>query len=313
MFDLRFKNLEDIDFNNIYISDIAKLIWLNINRCILIISLISLLSVFFALSLPNIYQSSAVLVPKSSNDNLNSKLSSFSTLSTFAGVEFRPGEVSKSQEAIKKVESLDFFSEYFLPNINLQDLFAVKEWVYSENKIIYDKDIYDVVGKRWVRKVKHPQSPEPSMLEAYKRYKKILNISEDKKSFVRISIDHQSPHVAKEWLEIIINNVNESMRLEDKISAQNSIDYLNKESELTNIASLKDAISNLLEVQLQTLMLASSEKEYIFKILDSPFIAEEKSSPSRALICILAFIFSIFMSIITILITSFIKTRNLKN
>ena len=56
-------------------------------------------------------------------------------------------------------------------------------------------------------------------------------------------------------------------------------------------------MSNLLENQLQTLMLASSNDDYVYKIIDSPIVAEQKIEPSRAVICILGtflgFIFGI--------------------
>ena len=48
----------------------------------------------------------------------------------------------------------------------------------------------------------------------------------------------------------------------------------------------KYSISELLKDQLQNLMFTESKKDYIFSYIDSPYVPEKKSKPSRALICI---------------------------
>ena len=64
------------------------------------------------------------------------------------------------------------------------------------------------------------------------------------------------------------------MRSIDIDNAKNSIDYLNEYYKSTNVQSLRQSISNLQESQMQKLMLASSNSDYIFKILDAPYIPE---------------------------------------
>jgi capsular polysaccharide biosynthesis protein len=136
---------------------------------------------------------------------------------------------------------------------------------------------------------------------AYKEYLKILDISEsNKNSFVSISIKHLSPYIAKDWLNIIIFNINESMREEDKKNANKAITFLSEASSSTNIKTILDKNSLLLENQIQNLMLASSNESYIFKSLDPPFIPEKKSSPARAIICITGFFIGLFCSLVFI-------------
>ncbi|MDB9747805.1 LPS O-antigen length regulator, partial [Gammaproteobacteria bacterium] len=72
---------------------------------------------------------------------------------------------------------------------------------------------------------------------------------------------------------------------------------------------LKEAITQLLESQMQTLMMASVSESYIFKIINSPVVAEEKSSPSRAIICILG---AFLGAIIGILFASILYYREEK-
>ena len=77
------------------------------------------------------------------------------------------------------------------------------------------------------------------------------------------------------------------MRKVDADQAQRSILYLNEVIETTNVQSIKEVVAKLLEDQMQTLMLTSSNKFYIFKVVEFPIAQEIKSKPNRAMICIL--------------------------
>jgi preprotein translocase subunit Sss1 len=169
---------------------------------------------------------------------------------------------------------------------------AVEQWVQDSNTIVYDKKIYDEISNKWLKNYSYTKNQSPSEQEAFKEYKKILNISKDSKTqFITISITHNSPFLAKEWLEIIIKNINESMRERDKKLALSYIDFLNKSSQEAKVKGIKEGISQLLEVQMQKLMLTSANKNYIFKTIDSPIASEYKSSPNRFLIIIIGTIF----------------------
>ena len=268
-------------------------------------------TVFYALSLPNIYQSSALLAPSTSNQSLSNQLASFSSIASMAGINIPNSEASKSQEAIKRIQSLEFFSNHFLPNIKVQDLIAAKDWLSDNDIVIYDENLFDSSTEKW----KSSKSSQPSAQDAYKVYIKHLNIAEDlKTSFITVSMKHYSPNVAKEWLELIIESINESIRDADKEVALNSVEYLRNYLAATNIQSMKDSVSSLLESQMQTLMIASSSKDYVFKIIDPPFVPEQKSEPSRAIICILGTILFFFIASFGVIFREFYnqsKTQDL--
>ena len=186
---------------------------------------------------------------------------------------------------------------------------ASKEWIPQENIIIYDHKLFDSNANKWVRDEVYPKKIIPSAQESYEVYKEILSINEDSKSsFITISIEHKSPIVAKKWLDIIINNINKSMREIDSRKAENSIYYLNEKFKSTNIQSSKEAISNLLEDQMQALMLTAANEDYVFKIIDRPLIEEMKSKPSRAFICILGTLLGAMLSLIVVFLQNLKKS-----
>jgi len=266
-------------------------------------AIFALISVFYALSLPNIYTSTALLVPSNDDESLSSRVDQYSSIASLAGVNISNQNVPKSKEAIARIQSFEFFSNHFLPDIKLEDLLAYKEWVPQSNKSIYDGDAFDKESGKWIREVAYPKQVIPSDQEAFKAYKEMLTVNEDKRTaFVVLSAKHKSPFIAQEWLEIIIKNINESMREENKKTAQNAINFLNESSSLTNIQSLKEAISILLESQMQTLMLASTYEDYVFKAIDSPIAPELKSSPNRAYICIIGTLTAGILSLFLVLL-----------
>jgi LPS O-antigen subunit length determinant protein (WzzB/FepE family) len=292
------KHNEDVDLNKV-----LSLCW---NQKILILSItlfISICSIIYALSLPDIYTSKVVLAPASQENSLSSRLGGLSALGSMAGLSLPSDSSSKSQEAIQRIQSFEFFSTYFLPNIKLENIMSVKKWIPEKNLLVYDEDEFDINSNNWVRDITYPKQIKPSPQEAFKTYEEIISVYEDKKtSFVTISIDHKSPIIAKEWLDIIIYQINESMRKIDAEIAQNSVNYLNEVSKSTNFKSLKEAIVKLLEDQMQTIMLTASSEAYVFKVIDSPIVSEERSKPKRVLMVILATILGCFFSLAVIFI-----------
>tara|TARA_B110000879_G_scaffold42418_1_gene59898 strand:+ start:260 stop:1189 length:930 start_codon:yes stop_codon:yes gene_type:complete len=274
----------------------------------LLTTIAAVLSVLYALSLPNIYTSKALLAPSSSN-NSTSNMGAYSSLAGLAGISLPGGESGNPIiEAMARIKSFDFFVNYFVPNIKIENLVAVDSWLREDNIMIYKSNIFDNSNGKWILDGKPSLEGIPSNQQAYEIYKGILSVSQDKRtSFVSMTIDHKSPHVAKEWLGIIIDNINESMREEERNTAINFINFLNENSKTTNINQIKEVISQLLESQMQNLMLASSNKNYIFKTLDSPIAPEIKSSPQRPMICILGTLFGSILSLILVLILHYRK------
>ena len=187
---------------------------------------------------------------------------------------------------------------YIIPNIKLENLLAVDKWVADEGIIIYDDAIYDKTTNQWVRKIK---PTIPSTQVAYAEYKKIMSVSQDRKTgFVTISIIHQSPDVAKKWVELVIEHINASMRKESDALASRSIEFLNQQANNSSIKESRDAIYQLILSQTHNLMTTAASESYVFRVIDSAIATEKKISPSRALICIIGTILGSVISIILI-------------
>ena len=289
---------DEIDFNEIF-----NVVWKKKNFISLVTSIFAVITVLYSLSLPNFYTSSALLAPATSNDSLSGRMSGLSSLAGLAGVNISSGDSSnKTIEAVERIQSYEFFSKHFLPYIKLENLLAVKKWDADKNKIIYESNFDESSGK-W-----SSNKPIPSSQEAYKIYRKILFLKSNKKtSFLSITLTHESPIIAQKWLDIIIKNINSTMQLEQKIFLENSINFLTDISKTNEIQTIKVAIANLIEAQIQSLMLTSSKKDYVYKTIDSPIVPYEKSSPTRSIICIIGTFLGFLIANLYVLVFHYLK------
>ena len=290
--------------NEINVKQIFMALWSGKWLILSISSLSAIAVVIYVLSIPNYYQSEALLAPATQQSASVSRnpLGQYSGLASLAGIDIT-NQTANTAEAIKLATSLHFFENSILPNMFLPNLMALKEWDQKNNKITYHDSIYDENSKKWVRKVSFPLKQIPSAQESYKVFLDHFSLEEDPETgFVEISIEHQSPYVASKWLNLVIDGLNSKMREDQKARSSRSIDYLNNQISRTNLTEIKTAISSLIQKETQTLMTIEASDDYIFKSIDPPYIPELKSRPSRGLICILVTFLSGMLSSMYVLI-----------
>ena len=217
---------------------------------------ISIVGVVYSLYLPNIYKSNALLVPVNPSSGISGALGNYSGLAGLAGIRLPSGDdEGNSAKAIKKISSLSFFENNILKNIYLPDLMAVKYWDSNKNIMQYDKNLFDPNSNNWVRDFSHPRQQIPSAQESFKVFKtKHLSINEDKKSgFITISIKHQSPFLAKQWVELVVNEVNNFYRQKDKLESETAVKYLNQQISMTSLSEIKEVLAQLLQEETKKL------------------------------------------------------------
>ena len=302
-------NVPTDQLNNNYddeidLRELFHVLWDKIFYIGAITSIFSLISIIYALMLPNIYQSQAVMMPMEDNQGMSGMLGQYSGMASLAGISLPSESGSKAQEAIARIQSFEFFSNSFLPHIKLENLMAVKKWNRASNTLTYDASDFNSESGQWVRKVKPPRSTIPSSQEAYKKqYQEIMSVSEDKKtSFVTLSVEHQSPVIAQQWVEIMMDQIDQVMRDQDRQTALQSIAYLNSLAPTVNYEEISKALASLQQEQMKRLMMVEANENYIFKVLDSPIVPEMKVKPSRSLIVILGTMLGMMLSILGVLV-----------
>lgn len=261
--------------------------------------LFSAVSVLYALSLPNIYRSTAVIIPIEKAEQA-SALRSLSGIASIAGAQI-PSSGSRANEAYNLLYSQSLFKDFLLVSDDiLPTMFGVEEWVAKENKIIFDPEIYIKESNTWTREVSFPKKPKPSEVEAHLLFHSLfLTISMDEVSeYITLHIDHQSPYLAQYYLESLIFVLNKYLRDTDREIARRAVEYLNIEISKTNIPEIKNATSQLIKSNIEKLMLSEIREEYLFRTIEKPTFSEFKFKPRRSLICFIGFFAGLFLAII---------------
>ncbi|WP_371833632.1 Wzz/FepE/Etk N-terminal domain-containing protein [Shewanella sp. H8] len=301
--------------DEIDLRELFSVIWQGKWLIIAITFIFAVGSVLFAISQPNIYKSEALLAPADSEQSgggLAALAGQFGGLASMAGINLGGGGgVDKTQMAIEVMKSRQFASSFIKNHNILADLMAAKKWNMADNTISYDDDLYNAAESKWVREVKPPYKPEPSMQEAFKKFSKIIAVNAAKDTgMVTVSVEHLSPDVAQQWVNWLVADINKEMKQRDVAEAKRSTDFLQTQIQQTNIADIRSILYKLIEEQAKTIMFAEVRDEYVFKTIDPALVPEEKAKPKRALICVLGTMLGGMLAVMFVLIRYFIRKEN---
>ena len=312
-------NLKKSELNDdeIDLAQLWKVIWKGKWFIFVFTVVCAVVAVIYAKSLPDIYKSEALVAPASDEQQggLSALSGQFGGLASLAGINLGfGGAVDKKRMAIEILKSRDFISSFIQQRNILPVLMAVKSWDNISNKLVLDEKLYSESDNVWIREAKPPQQTVPSMQEATIQFNRIFNITEAKDSgMVTISIEHVSPFVAKQWVDWIIQDINNVMKSRDKLEAERSIAYLQSQIEKTAIVEHKTLLYQLIEEQAKTLMFAEVRDEYVFSTIDPALVPELKDKPKRALIVIIAVILGAMLGLFLVLIKSFFSNQKISS
>lgn len=277
------------DADEVDLIELARGLWLDKWFIGAITGLFAVLSVVFALLLPIIYEASVLLKPQNSEGGMGSLARQYGGLASLAGISLPAGDrESKTQLAIEVLKSKKFAFDFVNNHGLLPALFAADRWDWDAGTLSLDPSIFDASRGGWVRDVDPPKAAIPSPEEVHEVWSEILTVSEAKQSgFVTVSLRHPSPVFAKEWLELLVIEINQTLRSQDLAESERAVAYLEGQLKQTNVAEIRELLASLLRSHMEARMMASLEPDYAFSVIDPPTVPERKTGPSRALVTVL--------------------------
>ena len=270
----------------------------------LIILICSSVSAVSSLFLKDIYKSSSLVLISEEASNLAGMQGSLGGLAALSGINIDSlsGGRDLKSYSLKYIKSREFIYQFILTHNLLVPLMATDSWDKDTNTVVVDPQKYDTSKNEWVIKAEPPKSPQPTLQEAYKEFMSILNVEETRNSnFITLSIEHKSPYLAKEWLDLIVTDINTSIRNKELNEAQKALDYLNQKISLTSIKNVEVILYDLIESKIKTIMLANIKDEYLFEVVDPPIVEERRAKPNRILIVIIGIFIGSFISLLFII------------
>lgn len=292
---------DDIDMRELF-----TIVWKNKLLIFLITLVFSISAVTYSINLPNIYKSEALLAPAESDQSggLAALAGQFGGIASLAGINLAANNgVNKVELAIAVIKSKQFSRNFIKRHGILPELMAATSWDELSNTLEYDRNLFNPENKKWVSTDK--LSKKPSQQEAYRIFSESVSIEESKEAgMFTVSVKHVSPHIAQQWVSLIVQDINTEMKTRDVNEAIQSTDFLKSQIEQTNVTDIQKILYKLIEEQAKTIMFAEVRNEYIFKTVDPAIVPEKKYSPNRAVFSVLGFFIGFILSI-TFVLTRF--------
>lgn len=294
----------EIADDEIDLRELFGVIWRGKWIIILCTVLAAGIAVAVALKMPNIYRSEALVSPvNAENGGLGGLASKYGALAGLAGISLPSGGSDKTTLGLEIMKSRQFFETFNAQHDILVPLMATQGWDAATGELLINPEVYDVGSGKWLREAKPPRGSEPSLQEAHAVFLSMLSTTQDKASgFVTIAIEHQSPVVAQQWVEWLVEDINEALRSQDLAQAERSIAYLEDQIRSTALAELQAGFFDLIQSQIETMMLAKATPEYLFKTIDPAVVPELKVKPKRSLIVALGVLLGGMLGVLLVLI-----------
>jgi len=122
--------------------------------------------------------------------------------------------------------------------------------------------------------------------------KNIRRVVDDRKSgLVTLTIEWKEPRMAAQWANLMVEQLNRELRDRALAVSESNIEYLQGQLNATSVVSLQVAIGRLLEAEMQKLMLARGNSEFVFRVVDKAEIPKRRSRPKRLTIVLAATLF----------------------
>lgn len=290
--------MTDLFEENIFsFSGIIKIYTINKSFLLSASILVAIFSMAYALSLPNIYTAEAVLHPSKQAERGSASSLGGSGLADLVGLGGTSSS-DRTSKSLKILESKDFFTAYYEDFYYLSRLAAVKNFDPALGQLIFDESKVDFENAKWI------DGQKPTFESAHKNFLGLLSIDHDRlDGFITITLDHESPNFAKEWLDIIIIDLNDLVKSIETIEASNRSEYLTKQIATSDAQQLNTIFSSMLIEAYETLMLSEISDQFALTYIDKPRIPQIKSKPSRGFVSM--FLFIVGMSMLSALMFFF--------
>ena len=294
--------MNTIEEDEIDLRELFATIWNNKFKIVFFTFVVTSLTIAYTLSIPNSYKSETKLV---SQTQAKPSLGGLSALAGMAGIDLGGGGTIDPATSFNTILNDFSFQKYMIEKYNLVNKLDIKkeDLVFALN---YD-GIYTFLQNK---KKKEKFSKEELEYNAFQKLIKMISISTDKKSgMITLEIESTNRYLAKDLVEIYLNEITAQLRKIEMRSVEQQIEYYTKEMENTVELSMKDQLGQLASGLVQKKVLSQANEYYNVKQLTLPQVAyiKDKTKPKRALIVIVSFITSIILGIFIIFFLEFIK------
>lgn len=175
-------------------------------------------------------------------------------------------------------------------------------------QFIADKHLLpELFPKRWDTQLHawKPGKRVPTLWDGYRRFdRNVRFVDEDEKTgIVTLRIDLPSRHMAADWANELVKRLNAEMQKRALAETKTTLEYLKQELKTTQIASVQNALQDLIELNIKKEAFAHVRSDYAFRVIDpaAPPGREDRVSPHRLIYLITGGFFGVLLSLLIVM------------
>jgi uncharacterized protein involved in exopolysaccharide biosynthesis len=244
-----------------------------------------------AFSSTKMYRATTVVViaenpTKGGMGGIGGALGELGGLAAIAGLDVTGGAAGWA-EPMAVIQSREF-TERFMRDLNLMPKLFPKQW--------------DAQAQRW----KGPPETWPNLARGFKVFdKRIRTVTRDKISgMIKVEIEWTDPDEAATWANTLVSRLNAEMRSRAIATATASIGYLEHELATTSEVEARQAISRVMEAQINQRMLANVTDEYSVRVVDRALPPDRRDVvwPNKVMLLLMGPAFGLLLGIFVALV-----------
>ena len=263
---------------------------------------VTVLSVVYLLSIPNVYKSSTVLAPQTES---KSALGGLGALAGMAGIDIG-GQKLDTYDYLHTIMQDFSFQKHLIQKYNLAQKLKIdpKNMVFAFGY----RGVYDMLHGS--KKDKVEKTEEEIVFDTYKKLQKMVELSKDKKSgTITLSVSSKDRYLAKELVDIYLKEATDYLRKLDMQDIEKQIEFYKEEMKKGDNLQLKKHLASLASALVQKRVLSNSSQFYLVRQITKPQVAyiKDKVKPKRALILVVAFVTSLILGVFGAFFAEFLK------
>ena len=247
----------------------------------------AVLAAGISLLMPNIYRAEVLLAPVSSGDakggGLASALGGLGGLASMAGISG-----GSTEESLAVLQSREFL------------------W-----KFVQEEKLAPVLFEPGMLANLLGAEP-PGQWDVYRLFvdDKTLDVQTDKDTgLVRVAIQWTDPALAANWANTLVAKLNRYLAQQAISRSEENLKFLNEELMRTQVEEMRKILFDLIANEQKSAMLANTQRDFAFKVIDPAVEPDKKVKPKRSLIVILAAFVAGFMATLYVFIREGIAKR----
>jgi len=253
-------------------------------------AVLAIAGIVYALVATPVYRAEVVLA--SAQEDRGSNLAAgLGGLASLAGINL--GRQGDSTHALATLRSRAFAESFIIDNDLIPVLFA-SQWNAEDGK--------------WISEGPDEHPDIRDAVRFFTNSVRLVAVNEDS-GLIELSIEWTDPEVAANWVGQLVERINDQLRTRDLDDARRQLEYLQSQLQVANLVELRQAISRLIEGQMQTIMLAQAKNEYAFTVIDPARVPDQPTRPRKPLIVVLMTFCGGMLGIFCALIYNAVRSR----